>query len=58
MPQVRFENLIHGFLKCGRSIREPKRHDNTLIVAIISADCCFVYISPIHANLLITSAQI
>ena len=41
--QIRSENLVHGCLKLWGSVQQAKRHDDKLIVAVISVKCFCEY---------------
>lgn len=52
------EYEIHGSLKCGQDVRQPKEHNKELKVAIMGAKCSFLNVIGMNSNLIVPIQQI
>jgi hypothetical protein len=58
LTEERAQHGVHQALECGRCIREPKRHDQELEVAFVSAESHFLHVVDVHPHFMVAGTQV
>jgi hypothetical protein len=57
-PQVRAHDVVHQGLERCRGVGEPKRHDQELVLAVVSVERCLIDVVRELAHLVVAGTQV